>query len=190
MRRYLQKLAPWAALAALFISVQAFGQANNDSTFATPGNSTVPAAVQMCVNAAAKAVPCSTPTAGAGNAGYPPGSTPISAVFSGADTTTATATLTGAAGQFTYICGFTLSGQGATAATTVSPAVTGLTNTLTVTGGFTFVVSAAAFDVPVSYTFPVGTCQPSSAVNTNIVVTLPGAAGNTQANIYAWGYRQ
>jgi hypothetical protein len=127
---------------------------------------------------------------GSGNAGYPPGATPLSNAFSGADTTSATATLTGAAGQFTYFCGVTFSGQGATAATPVSPSASGLASAWTVTGGFTFVVGAAAFDVPVSYTFPSGLCQPSSTVNTNIVVTLPGAAGNTQTNIYVWGYRQ
>ncbi len=176
-----------ALITSLWGSI-AFGQANNDSQWQTPGNALVGGVMQLGQNAAGRAVPLNA--AGSGSAGYPPGSTPLSCVFSGADTASATCTLTGAAGVFTYFCGATFSGQGATAATTVSPTVTGLTNTITLTGGFTFVAGAAAFDAVTSYTFPTGECQPSSAVNTNIVVTLPGAAGNTQANIYGWGFRQ
>jgi hypothetical protein len=144
---------------------------------------------QTCA-APGSTIPASCLQPGLGNATYPIGATPLSCAFSGANTTTATCTLQSAPGQFAYFCGVTFSGLGATAATPVTPTITGLVNTITLTGGFTFVAGAAAFDTVTSYSFASNACQPASAVNTNIVITLPGAAGNTQTNIYGWGFRQ
>jgi hypothetical protein len=160
------------ALTACLWASLAFGQANNSSNWQTPGNQVVPGWVPLNVR------PDNL-------AGVP---TSVTAVFTGADTASATATLSAAAGQFTYICGFNVSGLGATAATSVTPTVTGLPNTLTYTGAFTFAAGATVADAAVSFTY--APCLPSSAVNTGIVVTVPGAAGNTALSINAWGYRQ
>jgi len=130
-----------------------------------------------------------TVAAGSGSAGFPPGSTPVTAVFNAADTTTATATLAAVAAKFTYICGFNITGLGATAATSVTPTITGLPNAFTFTGAYTFAAGAAVANAPVSFSFG-NYCLPSSAVNTAVVVTVPGAAGNTATSINAWGYQQ
>jgi len=116
--------------------------------------------------------------------------TSITATFSGADTTTATATLPAAAGKLTYICGFNISGLGATAATTVSPTIATLAggNTFTLSGGYTFAAGATVNNTLASFTFPL--CVAANAVNSTIVVTVPGAAGNTSTFINAWGYQQ
>ena len=173
-----------AVLALIAATLGAFGQANNSSTWQTPGNQTVPGHVLMGVNAAGIAVPNL-----AGAAGYPPGVTPITAVFTGADTASATATLAATAGVTNYICGFNITGLGATAATIVSPTLSGVEsgNTFTYTGAFTFSLGAAVADAPVSFTF--SPCQAANAVNTAIVVTVPGAAGNTNLSINVSGYR-
>src|SRR5260221_5973037 len=76
------------------------------------------------------------------NPQYPPRATAVAAVSSGADTTTATATIPAAPGQTSYVCGFTVSGLGATAATTV-----------TVTVG-TLPTAGTSFSYP--YTFALG----------------------------------
>lgn len=129
-------------------------------------------------------------TAGSGNAGYPVGSTPITAIFSGADTTSSAATLAAAAAKFTYICGFQIGGLGATAATIVNPTVGTVIggNTFTFASAYTFASGAAVASTPFTYTF--SPCVPGSAVNTAVVVTVPGAAGNTSTAINAWGYQQ
>jgi len=125
----------------------------------------------------------------AGAGGFPSGATPITAVFSGADTSSATATLPAAVGKFTYICSFNVSALGATAATSVSPTIATVAsgNTLTYAGGFTFAAGATVGSAPLSGSF--SPCLPASAVNSGITLTLPGAAGNTSAAINLAGYQ-
>lgn len=167
-------LAIGAALAALFAAGAAFAQANNTNTWQTPGNNTVGGAVLMGVR------PDNT-------AGVP---ISVTATFSGADTSSAAATLPAAAGKFTYICGFNVSGLGATGATIVSPTVGTVSpgNTLTFSGGYTFPAGATVAATPFNQTFP--GCLAGNAVNTGIAVTVPGAAGNTSTTINVWGFQQ
>ena len=101
------------------------------------------------------------------------------------------ATLTGKAGQYTYLEGFDITGSGATAATVVEVTTTGLANNLKfevpVAAGVTapFIANTPVYSVR----FP--TPLPSSATNTNIVVTLPSfGSGNTNASITVYGFTQ
>jgi hypothetical protein len=173
----------WLGLAAIVAPVEA-------QQYPLAGGSagqSVGSSVQMCVNASGQAAPCNAP--GSGSSGYPPGSTPISAVFSGADTTTANAALAaGGAGIFTYVCGFSITGLGATAATPVSPTVATVANGKTLTYSYLFALGATAQNTPVSFTY--APCLPASAANAALTVTVPGAAGNTATQINAWGYQQ
>jgi hypothetical protein len=125
---------------------------------------------------------------GAGAAGFPAGATPITAVFSGADTATASATLAAVAGKFTYICGFTVSGLGSTAGATVIATVATLAGGNTLSYSYVFVASATGADTPVNQVF--SPCIPASAANAVITATVPGSAGNTATQINAWGYQQ
>jgi hypothetical protein len=157
------------------------------------------AAVFLCGGAKAQTVACSGPAAGncvpvvqvspgAGLAGFPFGATPVGNAFSGADTATAAATLPAAAGKFTYICGFTVSGLGATSATPVSVSVATLTGSVTPNYSYVFAAGAAVLNTFLNVTY--SPCVPASAVNSTIAVTVPGAAGNTATQINAWGYQQ
>lgn len=99
----------------------------------------------------------------------------------------AVATLAAAAGKNTFICGLTITAAGATAASVVSATVVGvITGTLT----YTFVAPAGATVAATPLVVSFGTCVPSSALNTAIVVTLPAlGAGNTNASVSAWGFQ-
>jgi len=92
-----------------------------------------------------------------------------------------TATLTGAAGQWTNICGFIVTSAGTSAATAVNVTVTGTGTTLNFTYNF---VSSGQGVLGVA----LPACLQSSAVNTNIVVTVPGGGTGTTVAVTAWGY--
>jgi hypothetical protein len=158
-----------AFLAVLLFALPAQAQI----TFGTP-NPSVNAIgqVMMCVNSANAAVACQ----GAA----------VTATFSGADTSSAVATLPAAAGATTYICGFTISGLGATSATNVIGTIASLTGG-TASHEYSFPLGATVASSPVTVRFT--PCIPASAVNTGIPVTVPGAAGNTSTNIVAWGFQ-
>lgn len=97
-----------------------------------------------------------------------------------------TATLAGVAGRRTFICGFQVTGAGATAASTVEVTVTGVGTTLR----YKVPVPAGAgvAITPLMVTLPVPV--PASADNTAIVVTVPTfGAGNTAVAVAAQGYR-
>ena len=99
---------------------------------------------------------------------------------------TATATLTSNQNRLAYLNGFTVSGLGATSAGTSTITVTGLlggtqTYQLAIPAGAT----TATVLQQVNFPMPV----PASAVNTNIVVSATTfGAGNTNANVTAYGY--
>lgn len=118
---------------------------------------------------------------------YPFGATPLSASSGNVANASAVATLAAAAGKFTYLTGFQVTGGGATAASLIDVTVTGCAGgTLT----FTFAVPAGATAgaTPMNLQFP----KPlkSSAANTAIVVTAPAfGAGNTKAAANAHGYQ-
>lgn len=98
----------------------------------------------------------------------------------------AVATLTSSATKTAHINSFQCTGAGATGASVVLVTVAGV-----ITGTMTYVVA-----VPAGVTLPLtplivsfGGPVPASAVNTNIVVTMPAlGAGNTNAACTAQGY--
>lgn len=100
---------------------------------------------------------------------------------------TAAASLAAATGKTTYITGFTCTGAGATAASSVSVTISGIA------GGtpdyiFTAPVGATVGATPlnVQFTPPI----PASALNTAIVVTMPSlGAGNLAAAVTAYGFQ-
>ncbi|HZP68369.1 MAG TPA: hypothetical protein VFB29_00370 [Pseudolabrys sp.] len=99
----------------------------------------------------------------------------------------ATATLAAAVDLTNYICGFAITGAGATAASIISVTVSNLA------GGamsFALVIPAGATVSinPLIVNFPV--CLPANAANTAIAVSAPSfGAGNTNAQATAWGFR-
>jgi hypothetical protein len=93
-----------------------------------------------------------------------------------------TATLTGAAGRWTYICGFVLTSAGTTTATLGNATVAG---TISGTMNFTYSFVSSGQGL-LGVAFP--GCITSSAPNTSIVVTLPAGGAGTTAAISAWGY--
>jgi hypothetical protein len=112
--------------------------------------------------------------------GYPAGAVPLTAAASGADTTSAAITLGPVTGRLTYICGFQVSGLGATAATNVLVTVGAISYSYAFTG------TATTINVPIGGNF--APCIPATTNGTGITVTVPGAAGNTVTNLVAWGY--
>lgn len=117
----------------------------------------------------------------------PTGAAQITGASGSVAAASAVATLAGAASKTTYITGFTVTAAGATAGASVSLAITGLLG-----GTLTYVYTAptgATVPGPVlNVQFP--TPLPASAVNTDIVVTLPSlGSGNLAAAVVATGYQ-
>lgn len=131
----------------------------------------------------------STVTTAAGSvvtssAGAPAG-TPVVDSVAGAAAAIA-ATLAGAAGVTTYICGFTVTGAGATAASVIEVTITGLATILR----YKVVVPAGATTSITPLDFAFSRPVPASAPNTAIVVNVPSfGAGNTAAAVVAVGFR-
>lgn len=118
------------------------------------------------------------------------GTTKVVGIFSGANTTTAVATLPAAAagsGKTTYICSLQISGLGATAASGQPVTVATLTGGITATYYYGFVAGAALSNPPLIVGY--SPCIPASAPAAGIVVTATGAAGNTQTSIVVTGYQ-
>lgn len=116
----------------------------------------------------------------------PAGATPVNASSGNVANAATTATLAGAAGVFTWLTGFEVTGAGATAASVILVTVTGaqggtLTYVLVVPAGATTSITPLVVEPPA----PIR----SSAVNTNVVVNVPAfGAGNTNAAVTAHGY--
>ena len=129
---------------------------------------------------------------GLGNAGYPPGSTPAAAVFGpGANAAGASASIAPPAGQFAYLCYFEVSGNGATAATTVSPQSQGNTvgpNGLFWENSYTYPLGAGVAATPFTRSF--NPCLRGATQGSALGVNVPGAAGNTTTVIQVTGYTQ
>jgi hypothetical protein len=127
---------------------------------------------------------------GSGNSGYPPGSTAVSNASTG---TTAGVTLvlpaSGTIGQFTYLCGFSVSPGSATAAITLNVQVTNVPG-----GPLSWfigapVTAAGTTGATLAQTFT--PCIRSNVVNQQIGLTV-GALGTGGVNQTAnmWGYTQ
>lgn len=92
------------------------------------------------------------------------------------------ATLTGASGRFTYICGFVVTTAGTTVATLGKVTITG---TVSATMNFTYAFVSSGQGV-LGVAFP--GCISSSATNTNIVVNTPAGGAGTVGSVTVWGY--
>lgn len=158
--------------------------ANNVTPGCVPVTPSTP--LPIVINGTASAT--NTFNTGSGNAGYPPGSTPVSNTATGT-TAGATATLPGVAGHFTYLCGFTVSPGSATAAITISITTTGLASNWSESVGAP-VTAAGTTGLPQRQTFAPD-CLVASAQNTAITV-VAGAlgAGGVNQSVNAWGYQQ
>jgi hypothetical protein len=174
------------ALALLLAGISQSFAAAEGFTVPTCGLALVPPYTAGGFNAIVIDVNGNTCVAGGGLA-LPTGATPITGTFSGADTTTAAATLAGVASKTTYICSFTVTGLGATAATPVTVTVATLIGSTTLSYTYFFPAGAAVPSQPLVINY--SPCIASNAVNTAITITVPGAAGNTATQINATGYQ-
>jgi hypothetical protein len=116
--------------------------------------------------------------------------TPLSASSGNEADATATATLSApvVAGvqRQAYLCGFSATAGGATAASVVSITVTGLAAG-TATWTYGAVTGATTPSAPLVVVFPA--CLPESAPGTGIAVSMPAlGTGNTNAAVNAWGF--
>jgi hypothetical protein len=127
-------------------------------------------------------------TCTAGGTTLPSGAIPVTGTFSGADTTTQAVTLAGTAGKTTYICSFSVSGLGATAATSVTVTVATLAGASTLSYSYFYQAGATVANTPLSVNYT--PCIAANAAATAITITVPGAAGNTQTQINASGFQQ
>lgn len=97
-----------------------------------------------------------------------------------------TATLGAAAGARTFLCGFAVTGAGATAASVIEVVTTGLTTQMKFKVVIPAGVTTTTTPLVVDFTVPI----PASADNTAITISVPSfGAGNTDAAVSAWGYR-
>lgn len=122
------------------------------------------------------------------NPTYPPGAIAVIDSTSTADTASQTATLPASPSRLTHICGWTVTGLGATALSNVVVTVATLQGNKTLNYAYAMPVGATVIAAPVGDNYT--PCLPANAVNTAVVVTVPGAAGNTNTNIAVWGYQQ
>jgi hypothetical protein len=115
---------------------------------------------------------------------FAPGTVAITATSGNVAAATASATLAGTQNRTTYLCGLFVSGLGATSGAAVLGTVTGVVATTTFNVG----VPAGA-TVPITpHVIAFLPCIPATALNTNIVVSVPSfGAGNTNASVLAWG---
>jgi hypothetical protein len=110
------------------------------------------------------------------------------AIFNGANTTGQTLLIEGQSDRTAYICGLTVSGKGATAAKSVAVTVLTLAPSPKLTFEYNYPAGTDTIAMPLVKNFR--PCLPSSTVGGSITVIVPGAAGNTQTNVVATGYRQ
>lgn len=111
----------------------------------------------------------------------------VSAASGDVSAAQAQASLPGIQNRVTHVCGFVMTGAGATSASVVTITIAGLAS-----GSLTFdfpVVAGVTTNlamIPVQF----NPCLPASAVNTAITVTAPSlGSGNVHAQMTAWGYQ-
>lgn len=126
--------------------------------------------------------PCGStnPLATAANS-YPVASTPITGNSTGT-TGSVVGTLAGTSGKTTYICGFSVSAIGGSAA--VGP----ITIANTITASLVYQLAATASGNFVTQTFT--PCIPASAANTSITTTTTADGTATAVAVNSWGYQQ
>ena len=92
------------------------------------------------------------------------------------------ATLTGVANRFTYICGFVVTSAGTTTAATVNVTISG---TVSGTMNFAYVFVSSGQGL-LGVALP--GCIVSSAQNTSITVSVPAGGTGTTGALSVWGY--
>jgi hypothetical protein len=124
---------------------------------------------------------------GSGNAGYPPGAVP--AVGAGTGTVGAvSASISGVAGQFSFLCGFSASIlENGTGNTTSGPViVTGLS----VGNTFTYQLATQGPNIAFLFTQTFTPCLAGGSVASAISVNTTANAQAAAVDVNAWGYRQ
>ncbi len=116
----------------------------------------------------------------AGLVGYPPGSAAITGNATGS-TGAVVGTLAAAAGKTTYICGFSVSAFGGTAA--VGP----ITIAGTITSSLVYQLASTASGNLLTQGF--SPCIPASAVNTGITITTTADGSATAVDVNSWGFQ-
>lgn len=114
--------------------------------------------------------------------GYPSNSLPVTASATGT-TGAIVATLPSSPGRTTFICGFTMTSGGTTAALVSNATVAG---TISGTMNFSYVDVSSGQGL-LGVAFPV--CIPANAASTAIVVTQPAGGTGTVGAVSAWGYQ-
>lgn len=127
---------------------------------------------------------------GSGNAGYPPGATPqaitIVNTTTGATASTS-ASLVGASGQYTYMCGWNAFTNGGTAQDVTVQVGAFINATLS------YLLSVPAFAATNATTIgdKYGPCLRASTLGGNLTVIVPAqGTGNTNVTVNVWGYTQ
>jgi multisubunit Na+/H+ antiporter MnhC subunit len=101
--------------------------------------------------------------------------------------TALTATLAGTAGKTTFISGFSVTGSGATGATSVIVTITGIGTTMSYIVTVPAGANANVAEMFIEFADPI----PASAVNTAIVISVPSfGVGNLFAAVNAHGFQQ
>lgn len=91
--------------------------------------------------------------------------------------------------KFAYLCGFAVTGAGATAASVVDVQATGLATSATLHFELVIPVGATVSIAPLIVNFT--PCLQGNGIGANATVSLPSfGAGNTNAAVSAWGYLQ
>lgn len=183
----MKKLSIVLAAIASLIAAPALAQRDfptNDANVKVPGTVTL-----QCNAALTSCTPTTSanpqPTA---NNPYPMGATPVAAAQSGA-ATALSGTLVSAAGQTVYVQGIVVTGAGATAGSVITVTTTNFA--LGNNPSFKIVVPTGATTSITPLVLMFNPPIPASAVNTNVVVSVPSfGAGNTDASLFVWGYRQ
>jgi hypothetical protein len=122
--------------------------------------------------------------------GYPANSTPVSANANGS-TGSFAATLNGAVGKTTYVCGVTYQATNATAAQNQQASL----GTVAVAGNLLFTVPTLAAGATIPNPPPLNLnffpCLSAGATNTSITFTAPAlGAGAVSASVNIWGFQQ
>lgn len=125
---------------------------------------------------------------GTGNSGYPSGATPVTQTGSNGTGSASSASLPAVSGQFTYLCGFTVTNNGAT-----TPIDTVVTAGQFVGSGanFQYNMAVAAVGTNTSLTVNFSPCVRPATTNVGVTVSAPApGSGNTNNTVNVWGYTQ
>jgi hypothetical protein len=107
----------------------------------------------------------------------------------GANTAGASVTYTPpSSNRLTYVCGFEVSGTGATAATAAAVTLGALVGNITSNYTYGYALGAGVGNIPLAVSF--NPCVPANAAGAIVTLSVGGAAGNTNDSITMWGYNQ